>query len=656
MNITTTIWFWLLLLAVMTAFGGLAAQNTDDLSTGSRRARRAFERAEEAYHMVRYDEALESLERAIDLDDTFIEAFLLKAEIHMAREDYEKSVEPYRRVVSLDASFFPAARFNLGRALYLTGQYEEARQVLKRFLEMDGIGETMLDRGTAYLERSEFAMKAVSDPVPFEPQNAGPAINSRHSEYSPALTADEQTLIFTREQPLEDVSGRPSRHYYEDFYISHYRDGGWSEAENLGPPINTPDNEGAQSVTADGRQIYFTACNRPDGIGSCDIYHASREGGNWDRPINAGRPLNSASWDSQPSISVDGQTIYFASSREGSKGPMDIWKAEQAKDGSWKPPENLGDVINTEGSELSPFIHHDNETLYFASDGHLGLGGLDVFYSRRDQAGNWSEPVNIGYPVNTHGDEFGLIVTASGKAAWFSSDIEGGYGESDLYTFDLYEEARPRPVTYMKGYVRDAVNGEPLAADFELIDVEEGILLSAATSDPADGSFLAAIPTGRDIALNVSKEGYLFFSEHFSYAGETTAAEPYLRDIELQPVETGRPVVLRNIFFDHDSHRLKERSFPELEKLLHFMQNNPELHIEVSGHTDSTGTQEYNRQLSEKRARAVVDYLTNKGISPERITYKGYGNSRPIASDETPEGRARNRRTEFEVKEKKEMK
>lgn len=624
-------------------------QWTGELSSGDRRAIRAYHRAEEALRKHDPSSAIDNLQRAIERDKAFAEAHMLLAEIYFETDRFAESIPSYKKAIDLDSHLYRPAKYRLSMALYRTGRYADAAEMAKRFLDMGGYAPAMGERAEDLLTRSDFANKLKNNPVTFQPVNPGPAINTPNAEYSPALTADEQTLIFTRKKPRKESPSPGQTAYYEDFYISHYKEGEWTPAKNLGPPLNTPGNEGAQTITADGRHLYFAACNRPDVVGRCDIYYSRREGGRWTTPVNPGRPLNSTAWDSQPSVSADGSVIYFTSSREGSIGPMDIWKATRDEHGHWTEPVNMGPTINTTGNEMSPFIHHDNATLYFASDGHPGMGGLDIFYSRRDDNGQWSKPVNIGYPINTHGDEFAMIVGASGTTAWFSSDMEGGYGDADLYTFDLYPEARPLAHTYMRGRVYDAETLEPLAAGFELFTLNDGRRITTATSDPHDGTFLVAIPVGKELALNVSKTGYLFFSAHFSYADPGSVAEPYLRDIELQPIKTGEPVVLKNIFFEFDSYDLEKASKPELDKLYHFLLENPSVHIEIGGHTDSIGSDTYNITLSENRAGSVRSYLIEAGVSPERITYKGYGDTRPVATNETPEGRAMNRRTEFRV-------
>ncbi len=636
-----------------TALPELHAQPGDELTSTSRRARRAYHRAEEAWRFHDQDIAVQELKQALARDPDFIEAYLLLAEIHYQNEEYKLSINPLQKAIEINEEFFPMAHYYLGRSYFYTAQYYEALKVFEAIVDLEQLRTRFLDGSRRYIESCKFALHALEHPVPYDPHNLGPGVNSEYSEYSPALTADEQTLIFTRKKPLEGHWSGTQAHYHEDFYISHYREGFWQEAKNLGPPLNTDGNEGAQTITADGRHLYFTACNRPDGVGRCDIYYAQRSGSQWTTPVNLGRPVNSTSWDSQPSVSPDGKALYFASARAGNIGSIDIWKAFMDDDGNWQEPVNLGSVVNTSGRELSPFIHPDNQTLYFASDGHPGMGGLDIFISRRQEDGSWGKPVNLGYPANTHRDEFALIVGASGRNAWFASEKEGGFGKSDLYVFELYPEARPAPVTYMKGIVYDFETNDPLEAGFELIDLESGATIITASSDPVDGTFLVAVPTGKDLGLHVVKDRFLFFSEYFRYSEIRTAIEPYERNIALKAIHEGSRVVLRNVFFATDSYTLKPSSLPELERLLQLLRENPGLEIEISGHTDNTGSFEHNLWLSEKRAQRVYDYLTSKGIDPHRLRYKGYADTQPIDTNKTEEGRANNRRTEFSVLQQK---
>jgi outer membrane protein OmpA-like peptidoglycan-associated protein len=626
-----------------------AQRQQRELTTSSNRARRAFEDGVQKYNMRDINSAAENFRDAVRIDPEFIEAYIVMGEMFQSAERFSEAVEAYQMAININPDFYPSVLYQYAESALAIGKYAEAGDKLRMFLEYDPIPGNARQRATELLARSEFGLKAMANPVPFEPENLGAAINSLHDEYAPTLTADEQTLIFTRKKPREDKNYLHLGREYEDFYVSYRKNGEWTPAVNLGPPINTQFNEGAQSISADGMHLYFTACNRPDGMGSCDIYYARRVGDEWSRPVNLGPPVNTSSWDSQPSISPDGRTLFFVSNRRGNYGRMDIWMSVRNNEGKWSEPQNLGPAINTSGREMSPFIHPDNRTLFFASDGHPGMGGMDLFYTVKGEDGNWQEPVNLGYPINTYADEISLVVGASGKEAYFASEQPGGEGGSDLYFFELYEEARPQMVTYMKGFVFDAQTNRRLRAAFELIDLQSEEILVQSHSSEITGEFLIPIPVGRNLALNVWRDGYLFFSENFSFEDVRTGVDPHLYDIPLQPIREGESVVLRNVFFRFDSHELLPESLVELSRLLRFMQQNPNINIEISGHTDSTGSFSYNKTLSENRALSVYNYLVEEGIDKARLSYAGYADTKPVASNETEEGRAKNRRTEFRV-------
>jgi outer membrane protein OmpA-like peptidoglycan-associated protein len=394
--------------------------------------------------------------------------------------------------------------------------------------------------------------------------------------------------------------------------------------------------------------MIFTACNRGDGIGRCDLYASSKEGDIWSLPINLGNPVNTKYRETQPSISPDSRTLYFSSDRPGGKGLHDIWVSHRDENGQWSTPLNLGDTINTEGEEMSPFIHPDDQSLYFSSDGLIGLGGYDLFISRRDSAGKWQTPVNLGYPINTNRDEIGLIVNSRGDKAYYSSDVDKITGK-DIFVFELPVRDRPLMVTYMKGKVFDALDHRLLKAQFELVDLETGRIIFSSFSDSLTGEFLVSIPVNRNYMLNVAKKAYLFFSENFSLKNSFDADKPFLKDVPLQPMMIGNSVVLKNVFFDTDSYALKKESTVELKKVVRLLQTNPEIKIEIGGHTDNTGNLDYNQKLSESRAKAVVDYLISTSVKADRMVSKGYGMNIPVATNDTEEGRAQNRRTELKI-------
>jgi outer membrane protein OmpA-like peptidoglycan-associated protein/tetratricopeptide (TPR) repeat protein len=637
----------ILLIISIFNFPLLMGQRQNQYSTKNNRAIRAFEDAIHKYNLLDIKAAEEYFRDAVRIDPDFIEAYIVMGEMFQGENRHRDAINAYMQAVQINPDFFPNTIFYLAESYLAVGEYQFAKNSLLRFTEFQNISNPMRERAEVHMVKIEFALNALQNPVPFEPQNLDSMVNSEYDEYAPTLTADEQTLIFTRKIPRTDMNFAHLGPEYEDFFLSNRINGEWQSAINLGSPINTQNNEGAPNISADGMYLYFTACGRSGGMGSCDIYVARKDGNRWSEPRNLGAPVNTSAWESQPSISADGKTLYFTSNRKGSG--MDIWVTNLDGEGKWSVPENIGPVINTSGKEMSPFIHPDNKTLFFASDSHPGMGGMDLFYSIKGDDDQWQTPVNLGYPINTFADEISLVVGASGKEAYFASEQPGGQGGSDLYFFELYEEARPTPVTYMKGFVFDSETRERLAARFELVELDEGSVIIESTSDSRTGEFLIPIPVGANLSLNAWKDGYLFFSENFAFQDVRTGVDPHLYDIPLQPIKEGESVVLKNIFFKTDSHELLPQSMSELSKLLELMTQNANLKIEIGGHTDNVGTLVYNKALSEKRALSVYNYLIENGIAEARLSYTGYASQVPVASNDTEEGRALNRRTEFKV-------
>ncbi len=615
--------------------------------TTSGKALKHYNLGKQYYDFLDYEKAVVELIEAVKIDDSFIEAHLMLAEVCVDLRNYPIAISSFKRAVAIDPEFFPNALYNLAHIEHLSGRYNDAKDHYQAFLDQGQGSEKRVRLAVKGIKNCEFALQALLNPVPYNPVNLGKNVNSEYDEYWPSLTADEKTLVFT---VLVTGKKRPdflgiSRH--EDFYVSKYEDGLWAKRENFGPPLNTSQNEGAQSLSVDGKYMFFTACNRKDGYGSCDIYFSSKIADQWSIAMNIGTPVNSKYWEAQPCLSADGNTLYFTSNRLGGKGKMDIWKSSWNDKGYWNKPVNLGDTINTSDDEMSPYIHPDNQTLFFSSVGHPGMGGFDLFRVQKHDDGTWDQPENLGYPINTHGDEIGLIVNAKGDKAYFSSDRLSESGK-DIYEFELYIEARPQPVSYMTGKVFDIETGKPLIAKFELIDIKSADVVMEAFSGK-DGSFLVCIPTNKDYALNVSKEGFLFFSEHFSLSGIHEAVNPFHRDVPLSPIITGQKSVLRNVFFEYNSFRLRDKSRVELNKLVEFLSLNSGVIMEIGGHTDNIGDEAYNKTLSENRAKAVCKYLIEHQIDKSRLSFKGYGMFQPIDDNSTPEGRARNRRTEMKV-------
>ncbi|MBS0010886.1 MAG: PD40 domain-containing protein [Bacteroidales bacterium] len=619
---------------------------SQELHTSSNRALRAYNDGKRAYDYVNYKEAEIYFRDAVNTDPGFIEAHLMLAELSKEMLNYSQSNEAYRNVMLLDSGFYIPAWYAYGEVQFLLGNYSEARTKFLLYLELSDDQPVNYRKARKYIMDCEFALEAVKNPVDFNPLNLGAAINTEDDEYWPAITADDNMLLFTRQSRIRG-RGLLGRELQEDFYYSYRRDGEWTVARNAGPPLNTPLNEGAQALEAGGNYMYFTACNREDGLGGCDIYYSARTNSGWKKGINIGRPVNSRYWESQPSLSSDGSRLFFVSNRPGGYGGMDIWLSTIGKDGRWTEPANAGDLINTPGDEMSPFIHFDGRTLYFSSNGRPCMGGFDIFMSRLQSDSTWSEPENLGYPINTQADEIGLVINSSGEVAYFSSRVNAVKGR-DLYYFEMPESLRPDPVSYLKGQVVDMVTGRKLRATYKLINLSTQDRVVQSFTD-SDGNFLVCLPTGHNYGINVSSEGYLFYSENFMLEGEYSSIEPFEKTILLSPIRVGQKMSLYNVFFAFDSWELRDESIPELENLFTLLKNKAGLVVEIGGHTDSTGTDEHNLILSEKRAMAVRDYLVRRGLSHERLKYKGYGEKVPLFDNATEEGKRKNRRTEIRI-------
>lgn len=612
--------------------------------TSSSRAINAYSQGKRDYEFLYFESAESYLKEAIKIDKNFYEAHALLGEMFYKLRRFNDAAIYYQNAIKIDSLYNKYIFFELAMAEQNTGQYEKALSHYRAYIDLNPENEKNRNTALKGIDDCIFALESMKNPVPFDPVNLGDSINTIHDEYWPSITVDGHLLLFTRQ---ERSGGRPNINNQEDFFISRLTDKGWSRAINAGAPLNTPQNEGAQSVTSDGTGMYFTACNRPDGLGRCDIYYSSFDGKRWSKGINLGAPVNSRYWEAQPSISSNGMMLFFSSNRPGGSGGMDLWFSWKNAEGKWSNPRNLGEVINTPGDEMSPFIHFDGKTLYFSSNGHRGMGGYDLFYSRMNDDTTWTTPVNLGYPINTFNDEMGLIIDATGTKAYFSTIRDEKRGK-DIYYFDLHQDARPNPVSYFKGKVMDKETGRLLSADYELVNLKTGNIVASGQSG-TDGNFLVCLPAGANYGLNVNKTGYLFYSDNFMLEGIHTATEPYIKQVFLTPIKTGESILLANVFYEFDSWELKTESIIELKKLYKLLIDNPSICIEIGGYTDSIGTDAYNQVLSEKRAKSVVNFLTQMGISADRLSYKGYGASFPVADNLTSEGRRLNRRTEVRI-------
>jgi len=593
--------------------------------------------------------AIELLAQILKLDSSYYQAHFALADIYHETGKPELEINHLRSGLRKSGDNFPLGYKFLAQVLYAKGNYEEACENIRRY---EQIKKSLDSEEKRLLESCSFAKEALKNPVPFRPENIGRGVNTVDDEYWPCLDAEGKELIFTRLLKFSS-NGQKLAFPQEDLYRSVKDSGKWLKSTPL-TSVNTPENEGAQCISADGRLLFFTACGRPDGMGSCDIYMSVRKNGEWSQPVNLGAPVNSSAWETQPSISADGHYLYFTSNRKGGKGKMDIWRAEKigiTPDGFpvYGKVINM-EGINTPGDDLSPFIHADNKTLYFASDFWPGMGGKDLFVVKVEN-NKTSVPVNLGYPINTTGDEVGMVVDIEGKNAFFTSNIKGEGGR-DIFSFHLPQNVQPGKVSYVKGKVFDKKTGVTLLPDIRLFNLSSNQELQHIYPFENEGEFLLCLPLGNNYGLTVEKEGYLFCSKNFNLEHSYSKAEPLALNIGLDPVEPGKVTILDNIFFETDSFNLKAESKTQLNEILVFLKNNPGWIVEIGGHTDNQGSEAHNIQLSGKRADAVVNYLIENGIPAKRLRSKGYGFSKPVANNSTEEGRAANRRTEFKIIEK----
>ncbi len=633
---------FIILLSLLLFFFNLSAQrkasnrkNTDAL----------YEEARMSAQKGESDKAMELLQKILKLDGSYYMAHFGLADIYHESGKSEYEITELQDGLKLSGDQYPNGFKFLAQALYQKGEYESALKNIEKYRSLE---KNLSQEDKRLLESCRFSVDAVKSPVKFQPVNAGETINSAEDEYWPCLNAESDELVFTRLVKL-DKDGKKLPLPQEDLFLSKKDSGKWHEAVPLAFPVNTDENEGAQCISADGRLLFFTACGRPDGQGSCDIYMSVLKQDKWSEPVNLGPPVNTNAWESQPSVSADGKFLYFTSNRNGGKGKMDIWRAEKIG----TTPEGYpvyGKVfnmenINTPGNEMSPFIHADGQTLYFASDYWPGLGGRDLFVVKNDSI---SIPRNLGYPINTLDNEEGMIVEVTGEKAWITSN-RTGFGGRDLFYFQLPENDRPQPVSYVKGKVIDNKTKKILCPEITLNDLNSGQVVQHIYPVENEGEFLLCLPLGKNYGLNIEKEGYLFCSKNFDLEQKYSLSEPLNLIIGLDPIEPGMKTILNNIFFETDSFSLKPQSIPQLNQIVSFLNKNPSLIIEIGGHTDNTGSEAYNNLLSEKRAASVVRYLSEKGISPGRLVSKGYGFSQPVADNSTEDGRTLNRRTEFKI-------
>lgn len=600
----------------------------------------------------KFDKALEerksgNFDKAIDAMQSLIQSYPQSSKLQLEYgitalelDEYQKAIEAFETVLELEEKENPRLLFTLANSYSQLDEYGPAIDYIKRFLKMPNLKESQINLATNEKLKFEFRKHALANPVDFVPEVLPSEINSTDSEYLPSFTADGKTLIYTRRL-----------HNQEDFFLSSVENDSFQMSIPISQ-LNTSNNEGAHCLSADGQYLFFTGCHFKGSIGGCDLYLTKQTDQGWIEPINLGENINTRDWDAQPSLTALGDRLYFSSTRKNGSGKSDLWYT-QITNGKWGAPVNLGKEINTNGNEASPFIHPDGKTLYFRSDGHIGMGDYDLFYSQLEN-GKWSTPKNLGYPINTKGNEGALIVSTDGSYAYYSGDM-GTQDHLDILRFELPESLKPDPVSYIKVLVSDTETKKPLPAKLTIYDLEANQPYTSAKTDNK-GMALATLTVGKNYSIYIESDGYLFHSENIEWLQENQISKPTELQIllekipeekEVVTVKESKPVVLRNIFFASGSSDILPQSSLELQKLQQILIDKPDAKIKITGHTDDVGSDNDNRTLSLNRAKAVKQELTKMGIADARVTTEGKGETSPIVANDTDENREMNRRVEF---------
>ncbi len=614
----------------------LISYSQTPLSSTNKKAVDAYEKGVQALKDRNIEKAFSEFEEAIERDKLFSEPYFQLGRLYEQNRQFGNAILNYEKAVNAQekTSVTEIAAQQVGQLYLKKGEYQKALVFLEK-----GVGAVTVSNQKRYktrIDNCKFALEASKKPLIINPLELPKSINKFQSQYFPVMTADRETLIYTGNQDSD-----------ENLYVASIKDKIWSEPVSISEKINTKENEGTASISADGRTLVFTSCGGRKGFGSCDLYISFKQGENWTSPQNLGLGVNSSEWESQPSLSADGRTLYFVSDRKGSLGKRDIWVSKLDSTNMWAKAVNLGNPVNTIEDDLSPFIHANGKTLFFASEGHVGMGGLDLYFTENQQD-KWRIPENLGYPLNTFEDQVALFITADGKKAYYSleRDQEDKYRRAKIVEIEVPEslQAKFKATSFLKGVVYDAKTNQKIQADIELISLKNNELVGKISSDAQSGTYTSVLTSGGEYAVFVSKKGYFFKSLNFDFSDKIGLDK--ILDIPLEPIKKEAKEILNNIFFDTAKWDLKSESTAELDKLVALLKANPDLPIEISGHTDDVGKDADNLLLSQKRAKSVVDYLAQKGVNILKIKAEGYGKTRPYLPNNLEENRKLNRRIE----------
>jgi len=664
MNIFRVV-FYIFLLFIFFIFDVYSQEQCEEIK--NRRANRAFneamkalDRADNARDPSRYyHESSKYLLEVAEIEEDFAGTYYFLCHINIFKPNFNIATAIKYCLMSIEKcpDYNPAAYYYLGKIAYGREDIEETIKYFSTFLKYRTkiTNDEYIVDAEIILNTAKIQHALISDPIPFEP-GIVEGISSPMSEYLVYITADNELAFYTRQTEVYSKAISFYKDYaYEEkfFYSERQKNDKFDSGREMPLPFNRSDNEGGATLTINNKELFYTVCNyiTCEGVRyyNCDIYYSKYEQGFWSNIESLSDKINHrCSWESMPSISADGQTLYFVSNRHGGIGGYDIYKTKRQEDGTWNEPVNLGPKINTKGNEKSPFMHTDSQTLYFSTDGRPGVGGYDIFFSKLNDDGTWNTPKNIGYPINSKYNDIGFIVSTDGKYGYFASNqLENTLGGWDFYSFELHHEAKPEKVLFIKGEVTDEKQKTSIDATVEIKNIETR-KVHRIEVDQETGKYVVALPFKNDYVLTVKKEDYVYESKYIAKE-DTTFDAPTVVDMALKPIEIGKSYKLNDIYFEFDSAQLTEASKTIIHQFVEFLNDNPKISIAIHGHTDNIAGAVYNQDLSERRAKSVYDYLTQNGISANRLSYKGFGLTQPVATNATEEGRALNRRTEFVI-------
>jgi len=650
--------FVLIILFLECVSFSFAQEESNCPEINNKKADKIFDEAVGSYKGRRYSTANELLKRVIEIEPDYVDAYFVLGLINIRKSKVNiKAAEKYfLQTIEICPEYDPYPYYYLGDIYYGREEYDKAYEYLKEFLKDADQIKTDKDynRAVSMMDFSRYYHEMMKNPVPFSPKVVQ-GISTKDDEYLPIISPDNELALFTRRMLVAPNKNDlvPKSKLKEKFIFSQRNNGSFDEGKQMPYPFNLNDNEGGATITINNKELFYTVCKYSEGGNylNCDICYSKIDYGYWTDIEALGPSINDPNtWDSQPTISADGKTLYFVSDRSGGLGGYDIYKSMRNENDEWSKAVNLGPIINSSGNEKSPFIHSDSQTLYFSSEGIMGMGGYDIFFTRLEEDGNWSKPKNIGYPINSVDDDVGFFVSTDGKYGYFASNKYSGTGGWDVYSFELYEGARPEKVLFIKGDLKDENTKEPVKARIELKNAETKKITKIPV-DSVSGEYAAVVLFRNDYIMTVKKEGYAYESKYISKK-DTIYDKPVNIDVDIKPIEVGETYTLNDIYFATASYDLTSESMMIIDGFIEFLTESPAIKVSIHGHTDNIGNDQDNLTLSHNRAKSVYNYLVEGGINQYRLKYKGYGESKPIASNKTPSGRAKNRRTVFVITDK----